>query len=214
MTLEKEPIDRQHFIRARQYCTRARDGFRHLLSQTWPGGAARIVLPAYVGYSPLEGSGILDPLNQLEIPYSFYRVDEQLNIDLSSLESELGAWRRCSRCWRSTTSAALQGRARARPKRLCERALARCSSKTAATAWTCGGEATGDARGLRPFLDPQGASLRRWRDLATQPRRSIDPGALPPTTLARLLRCPLRLWRDAPPSTAIAARRSRQLPTG
>lgn len=89
MTVEKEPIDQLNFIRVRKFCGRARDGFRHLLSHRWPGGSARILLPAYIGHSPLEGSGIMDPLTDLGIPYSFYRVGEHLEIDLSSLQSEL-----------------------------------------------------------------------------------------------------------------------------
>jgi dTDP-4-amino-4,6-dideoxygalactose transaminase len=89
ISVPKEPLDPHNFIREWKFCARARDGFRHLLSSRWPGGSTRIVLPAYIGRSPLEGSGILDPLTQLGIPYSFYRVDEHLDIDLSSLESEL-----------------------------------------------------------------------------------------------------------------------------
>lgn len=90
MSVPKEPLDPRNFIRDWTFWARARDGFRHLLSNRWPGGSAKIILPAYVGHSPLEGSGIMDPLTELGIPYSFYRVDDHLGIDLSSLECELG----------------------------------------------------------------------------------------------------------------------------
>lgn len=191
MTLEKEPIDRQNFIRARQYCTRARDGFRHLLSQTWPGGAARIVLPAYVGYSPLEGSGILDPLNQLEIPYSFYRVDEQLNIDLSSLENELERGEVFS-VLAIHYFGGIQPEI-AQAKALCERAGA-VLVEDCCHCLDLQGQATGDTGDYALFSIHKvlpcddGGILQRNRD-------AIDPGPLPASLRATAL--PTRLWRDA-----------------
>ena len=89
MTVEKHPTRTDRFIRNRRFCTRARTGFAHLLSSIWPGRPSRILLPAYVGLSPLEGSGILDPISTAGIPFSFYRVGRKLNIDLESLEQEL-----------------------------------------------------------------------------------------------------------------------------
>jgi dTDP-4-amino-4,6-dideoxygalactose transaminase len=48
-----------------------------------------ILLPAYVGWSPREGSGIFDPVRELELGYAFYRLDESLAIDLGSLREAI-----------------------------------------------------------------------------------------------------------------------------
>lgn len=200
MTLEKEPVDRQAFIRARQYSTRARDGFRHLLSSIWPGDSARIVLPAYIGHSPLEGSGILDPLIKLGIPYSFYRVDERLNIDMSSLESELGRGQVFSvlaiHYFGSLQPELVQAKA------LCERAGAvliedccHCMDQQEQAIGDTGDYALFSIHKVLPCDD--GGILQRNRD-------AIDPGPLPASLRATAL--PTRLWRDAA-FDAIAERR-------
>jgi len=48
-----------------------------------------ILLPAYVGWSPREGSGIFDPVRELELDYAFYRLDESLGIDMGSLRGAI-----------------------------------------------------------------------------------------------------------------------------
>jgi dTDP-4-amino-4,6-dideoxygalactose transaminase len=52
-----------------------------------PGGA--ILLPAYVGWSPREGSGVFDPVAALGLAHRFYRLDEELRIDLDDLRARL-----------------------------------------------------------------------------------------------------------------------------
>jgi dTDP-4-amino-4,6-dideoxygalactose transaminase len=201
MTVEKEPIDQENFIRDRQFCTRARDGFRHLLSRTWPGGGARVVLPAYIGHSPLEGSGILDPLIELRIPYSFYRVDERLNIDLSSLERELGRGRVFS-----VLAIHYFGRVQAElaeARGLCQRAGAaliedccHCMDLSGRGIGDVGDYALFSIHKVLPCDD--GGILQRNHD-------APDPGPLPHDARAEAL--PNRLWRDAA-FDAIAERRA------
>lgn len=48
-----------------------------------------VLLPAYVGWSPREGSGIFDPIRELKLDYAFYRLDERLHIDISSLRAAI-----------------------------------------------------------------------------------------------------------------------------
>lgn len=47
-------------------------------------GFASIALPAYIGFTEREGSGIFDPVEATEANYSFYELDEDLNIDFKS----------------------------------------------------------------------------------------------------------------------------------
>jgi dTDP-4-amino-4,6-dideoxygalactose transaminase len=52
-------------------------------------GPGKVLLPAYIGWSPREGSGVFDPIATLHLDYSFYALDERLRIDLDSLRTEL-----------------------------------------------------------------------------------------------------------------------------
>ena len=66
----------------------ARAAFGALLSALNIEGG-RVLLPAYIGWSPREGSGVFDPIAALNLDYSFYALDESLHIDLDSLRAEL-----------------------------------------------------------------------------------------------------------------------------
>jgi dTDP-4-amino-4,6-dideoxygalactose transaminase len=66
----------------------ARTAFAAFLSRATTRGA-RIALPAYIGWSPREGSGVFDPVVEAQLTPVFYRLDESLHIDLIDLEARL-----------------------------------------------------------------------------------------------------------------------------
>jgi dTDP-4-amino-4,6-dideoxygalactose transaminase len=66
----------------------AREAFRALLAKNVPRGG-RVLLPAYIGWSAREGSGVFDPIAQCELVPVFYRVDDRLHLDLADLEAQL-----------------------------------------------------------------------------------------------------------------------------
>jgi dTDP-4-amino-4,6-dideoxygalactose transaminase len=68
----------------------ARQAFGALL-EALDIGQGRILLPAYIGWSPREGSGVFDPVAALGLAWSFYALDERLRLDLPSLERALQA---------------------------------------------------------------------------------------------------------------------------
>ena len=47
-----------------------------------------VLLPAYIGWSSREGSGVFDPITELGLKTAFYRLDDQLRVDLESLAGE------------------------------------------------------------------------------------------------------------------------------
>lgn len=51
----------------------------------------KILLPAYIGWSPREGSGVFDPVAAQRVDYSFYALDGKLQIDLHDLQRKLCA---------------------------------------------------------------------------------------------------------------------------
>jgi dTDP-4-amino-4,6-dideoxygalactose transaminase len=64
----------------------ARSALRAFLRASGFGRGATILLPAYIGWSPREGSGVLDPILELECEVDFYRVDERLRVDVEDYE--------------------------------------------------------------------------------------------------------------------------------
>lgn len=68
----------------------ARAGMQDFLAQQMvsrPG--VRVLLPSFIGWSPHEGSGVFDPVRELDLPVSFYRVRDDLSVDVADLESHL-----------------------------------------------------------------------------------------------------------------------------
>lgn len=68
---------------------RARDGFKKWLEEIRGGEKDVVLLPAYIGWSPREGSGVFDPVRESGMKYAFYRMDERLHIDLADLKRRL-----------------------------------------------------------------------------------------------------------------------------
>ncbi len=89
----RHPRDERLCGRGFLFTASARVGFRLLLERTWTAGRGRILLPAYVGLSPLEGSGVFDPVQTVGVPAGFYAVRDDLSVDMDSLELALGTKR-------------------------------------------------------------------------------------------------------------------------
>lgn len=66
----------------------ARAAFAAFLAHTCKPGM-RVALPAYIGWSAREGSGVFDPIAETQLTPAFYRVDDSLHIDLADLEARL-----------------------------------------------------------------------------------------------------------------------------
>lgn len=66
----------------------ARMAFRAILDALDISGG-KVLLPAYIGWSPREGSGVFDPIASLGLDYGFYALDERLRMDIGSLRTEL-----------------------------------------------------------------------------------------------------------------------------
>jgi dTDP-4-amino-4,6-dideoxygalactose transaminase len=52
-----------------------------------------VLLPAYVGWSKYEGSGVFDPVQEVGVQFRFYRITRHLTIDLSDLAYQVRAAR-------------------------------------------------------------------------------------------------------------------------
>ncbi len=89
MHIEKVATGRERYRRRYRLCPNARSGFKDLLKTWCLESGDKVALPAYIGWSPREGSGVFDPVRETGVPYGFYRMDDRLRIDLNHLEHVL-----------------------------------------------------------------------------------------------------------------------------
>lgn len=87
-TITKQAKNNANYRRIFNLFPNGRSAFKEILkSLYWPKGRL-ILLPAYIGWSSQEGSGVFDPITELGIPFAFYRMTQNLTIDEQHL-SEL-----------------------------------------------------------------------------------------------------------------------------
>jgi dTDP-4-amino-4,6-dideoxygalactose transaminase len=92
-TVAKRASDPNAFVRGAEYFPNARTALRTVLSRMGVPAEGAVLLPAYVGWSPRENSGVFDPILALGASYRFYRMTSELHIDLEDLRRTLLACR-------------------------------------------------------------------------------------------------------------------------
>lgn len=88
MIIEKKPSNFDAYRLNWAYFASARQGLSHALHLE-AHRCKSVLLPAYIGLSAREGSGVFDPIRTAGIRYGFYRLDPELNIDLIELEKNM-----------------------------------------------------------------------------------------------------------------------------
>lgn len=88
MIIEKKQQDPLRYAFGWLYFDSARAGLKRVLRAEAKRGR-KILVPAYVGQSSREGSGVFDPIRETRTPFRFYRLDERLRIDRNDLEEKL-----------------------------------------------------------------------------------------------------------------------------
>jgi len=68
---------------ARQAWEKILNLYKHKIS------TGKILLPAYIGFKPREGSGVFDPVENSGLKYRFYKVNKKLFSSTSIIKSEL-----------------------------------------------------------------------------------------------------------------------------
>jgi dTDP-4-amino-4,6-dideoxygalactose transaminase len=82
------------FKRRAESCPSARAALRTFLLRV--GRSERpVLLPAYIGWSPREGSGVFDPFIETGTATAFYRVDSSLHVDVDDFAEALRRSRPC-----------------------------------------------------------------------------------------------------------------------
>lgn len=88
--IDKIQKDKLNYRIDMNYYQRARDAMFDAVQQLFDIGYRDIFIPGYIGWSPREGSGIFDPINQIEgLSRHYYRMTKDLAIDIDTLQDRL-----------------------------------------------------------------------------------------------------------------------------
>lgn len=82
-TITKQQEKENNFKRNMYFFKSARESFEYLLKNLFQDKV--ILIPAYIGYSSKEGSGIFDPIKNSNIKYKFYKLSLNLSIKKRTL---------------------------------------------------------------------------------------------------------------------------------
>ncbi len=85
MTISKKPDIHGNFFRPARFYRNARSGFKEFMREFLNGRSGKVLLPAYIGWSSNEGSGVFDPVAELKLEYVFYKVTDELYIDMEDV---------------------------------------------------------------------------------------------------------------------------------
>ena len=88
--IEKTAKDINNYRKKIIFYKSAREGFSKILKFLKDKyDDYKLLLTAYIGYSPNEGSGIYDPVIENNILHDFYSIDENINIDINDYKNKL-----------------------------------------------------------------------------------------------------------------------------
>ena len=86
--ISKAPESIDNYYHQIIYHDNARNAFEDILLNLMEHQESTILLPAFIGYSPKEGSGIFDPILHTGIQYKFYAMTKELFIDINDLKEK------------------------------------------------------------------------------------------------------------------------------
>ena len=91
MLILKRAENVRRFARPSISFPNARTAFKALLKSLDLSPEDEILLPAYIGWSKAEGSGVFDPIREVGVKHRFYRVTRQLAIDFDDLRGQIAS---------------------------------------------------------------------------------------------------------------------------
>jgi dTDP-4-amino-4,6-dideoxygalactose transaminase len=91
--IAKAAIDSRRFGRPVIPFINARTAFKAFMLALGLSSGDEVLLPAYVGWSTREGSGVFDPVQEMGVRFRFYAMTDQLAIDIDDLNAKLAVGR-------------------------------------------------------------------------------------------------------------------------
>lgn len=80
--ITKSATDRANCTTDIHFMKSARSAFSHIIASCSKDGPKTVLLPAYIGFTEREGSGVFDPVHETGSGYCFYKVKDDLSVDL------------------------------------------------------------------------------------------------------------------------------------
>lgn len=87
--IEKSPVDKQKFIKNLLFTSNARAAWEHILYSLKSNKDLEVLMPSYIGYTDREGSGVFDPVQNQNAYAEFYKLNEDLTIDINHFKELL-----------------------------------------------------------------------------------------------------------------------------
>ena len=91
--INKSPQETGSFRQRIRFMQAARIGFHSILKHLDFGPSDTILLPAYIGITDNEGSGVMDPVIEVSAKPEFYPVNRYLSADIDFIENRIAASR-------------------------------------------------------------------------------------------------------------------------
>jgi len=87
--ISKSATDKQNCTTGAQFTKSARAAWSHILRANSGTRAQRVLLPAYIGFTEREGSGVFDPVQENNSEFAFYRLNADLSVNMDDLRAQL-----------------------------------------------------------------------------------------------------------------------------
>jgi dTDP-4-amino-4,6-dideoxygalactose transaminase len=87
--ISKEPENRKDFKKSFYFTKSGRVGFSHILKCLFSNSKDKILMPAYIGETDKEGSGVFDPIRDNKVLYEFYSMNRDLSINMEDLRPKV-----------------------------------------------------------------------------------------------------------------------------
>jgi dTDP-4-amino-4,6-dideoxygalactose transaminase len=71
------------------YASSARMAFSHILKHLFNNSDKKILMPAYIGETDEEGSGVFDPVRENKVSFEFYKLRKDLSVDPDDLKLKI-----------------------------------------------------------------------------------------------------------------------------
>ena len=84
--IEKAATDLDSFRQPTFFYGSAREGFLNALESLLDPTNQVVLLPAFIGWSPREGSGVFDPIEEIKAEPAFYELNRDLTVNLEWFE--------------------------------------------------------------------------------------------------------------------------------
>lgn len=89
--ISKNASNRSNCTSGAIFTNSARTAWGHIIRSTLTGARRKVLLPAYIGFTEREGSGVFDPVRVNDCEYAFYKVNADLSIDIDDFKHRLAA---------------------------------------------------------------------------------------------------------------------------